>query len=121
MNASGQITAIRFYNNFFSNLPNKPTQIWLGETPLADLSNGWIPASQLTQVFSGSVDYPAGMNEITVTFATPFAYGGGNLVMMVFRPWDDRILYVRGFIFRPDRWLQPLFEHLQPQYPHRSG
>lgn len=89
MNASGQITAIRFYNNFFSNLPNKPTQVWLGETPLADLSNGWIPASQLTQVFSGDVAYPAGMNEITVTFATPFAYGGGNLVMMVFRPWDD--------------------------------
>ncbi|MBW6513229.1 MAG: carboxypeptidase regulatory-like domain-containing protein [Candidatus Syntrophosphaera sp.] len=89
MNVSGEITAIRFYNNFYTNIPNKPTQIWLGETYLTDLANGWIPASQLTQVFSGNVDYPAGINEITINLNTPYTYGGGNLVLMAFRPWDD--------------------------------
>ncbi|MGC9362761.1 MAG: carboxypeptidase regulatory-like domain-containing protein, partial [Candidatus Syntrophosphaera sp.] len=89
MNVAGQITHIRFYNNFMTNLPDKPTQIWLGQTDLFDLTGGWIPSSQLTEVFWGDVDYPAGQNEITIPLTNPFTYHGGNLVMMVFRPWEN--------------------------------
>ena len=89
LNIGGLITGIRFYNNFQTNLPNLDTVVWLGETVHSNLSGGWIPANQLTQVFNGPVNYPSGQNNITIPFSTPFAYGGGNLVMMVQRPYED--------------------------------
>ncbi len=89
MNVCGLITTLRFYNNFSTNIPASPTVIWLGETAQTDLSSGWILANQLTQVFGGPVDYPSGVNAITIPLTTPFVYNGGNLVLLVHRPWDD--------------------------------
>lgn len=89
LNVSGPITALRFYNNFTTAMPPLATVIWLGETQQQDLSGGWIPSSQLTQVFSGNVSFPTGINEITITLDTPFSYNGGNLALLVFRPWED--------------------------------
>lgn len=86
----GNISAISFYNNFVTNLPNMPTKIWLGSTQNADLSAGWIPSTQLTQVFDGTVNYPSGANTITIPLQTVFTYTGGNLVMMVQRPMDTQ-------------------------------
>jgi len=88
VNIGSLITEIQFYNNFVTNLPNKPTNIWVGETTHTDLSAGWIPSTQLTQVFSGNVNYPSGQNDILIHLTTPYTYGGGNLVVMVERPWD---------------------------------
>jgi len=88
LNIGGLLTDIQFYNNFSSNLPNKPTNIWVGETTQTDLSAGWIPSTQLTQVFSGNVNYPSGPNNILIHLTTPYPYGGGNLVVMVERPMD---------------------------------
>jgi len=88
LNIGGLMTGIQFYNNFATNLPNMPTNIWVGETTQTDLAAGWIPSTQLTQVFAGNVNYPSGANNINITFTTPFPYGGGNLVVMVQRPMD---------------------------------
>ena len=88
INLGGLITGIQFYNNFVTNLPDKPTKIWIGETTMTDLSGGWIPSTQLTSVYDGNVTYPSGPNLINITFTAPFAYGGGNLVIMVNRPMD---------------------------------
>jgi len=88
INTGGIINAIAFYNNFVTDLPQKPTKVWLGITQNTDLSGGWIPATNLTQVFDGNVDYPAGSNTIIIPLANPFIYAGGNLVMMVNRPMD---------------------------------
>jgi hypothetical protein len=88
MTMAGLITGVSFYNNFVTDLPNKPTKIWLGTTTQTDLSGGWIPATQLTLVYDGTVNYPSGQNMIMIPFATPFIFGGGNLVMMVNRPMD---------------------------------
>lgn len=84
----GQISAISFYNNFQTNLPGKPTRIWLGMTQQPDLGADWIPSNLLTLVFDGVVDYPNGANTVTIPLQTPFTYAGGNLVMMVNRPMD---------------------------------
>ncbi|MBM4399336.1 MAG: choice-of-anchor D domain-containing protein, partial [Candidatus Cloacimonetes bacterium] len=86
--AGGVLTTIAFYNNFLTNLPNKPTKIWLGVTNLADLSAGWISSNDLTLVFNGNVNYPSGINTITIPLDTPYPYAGGNLVMLVERPMD---------------------------------
>ncbi|MDP2400948.1 MAG: carboxypeptidase regulatory-like domain-containing protein, partial [Actinomycetota bacterium] len=88
LNIGGLITGIQFYNNFVTNLPNKPTKIWLAQTTQSDLAAGWIPSTQMTLVFDGTVNYPSGPNNILIPLATPFPYGGGNLAMMVQRPMD---------------------------------
>ena len=76
---SGTITSIAFYNQFADSPANGATKIWLGSTNLADLSAGWIPSTQLTQVFSGNVNYPSGQNDILIHLTTPYPYGGGTV------------------------------------------
>ncbi len=88
LNIGGLLTGIQFYNYFSTNLPNKPTRIWVGETTQTDLAAGWIPSSQLSQVFNGNVNYPSGANNIRIELNTPYHYGGGNLVVMIQRPMD---------------------------------
>ncbi|MDP3114947.1 MAG: carboxypeptidase regulatory-like domain-containing protein [Candidatus Cloacimonadaceae bacterium] len=86
----GTVTALSFYNSFVTNLPNKPTKIWLGSTQNDNLAGGWIPSTQLTLVYDGNVNYPIGQNTITIPLQTPYTYAGGNLVMMVNRPMDTQ-------------------------------
>ncbi|MDZ4122420.1 MAG: choice-of-anchor D domain-containing protein, partial [Candidatus Cloacimonadaceae bacterium] len=85
----GNISAITLYNQFLTaTLMDKPTKIWLGMTQLNDLSAGWIPATEMTLVFDGTVSYPAGENNIVIPLQTIFPYTGGNLVVMFNRPMD---------------------------------
>lgn len=90
LNVSGLLTTIKFYNNFQTDLSAIPTKIWVGETAQTDLSSGWIPCTELNLVFNGIVDYPSGSNDIDINLTTPYIYGGGNLVIMVERPWDTQ-------------------------------
>jgi hypothetical protein len=85
---SGQITALTYRNNFFSNLTGMPVKIWMGTTSATSLSAGWIPSTSLTLVFDGVIDFPSGVNEIAIRFQTPFNYTGGNLVIRTNRPWE---------------------------------
>ena len=86
---TGTITALEFYNNFPEALTGMPTRVFLGSTTQADLSTGYIPATELTLVFDGNVDYPAGENNISITLQTPYMHSAGNLVMLVHRPMDS--------------------------------
>lgn len=89
INLTGLITGIELYNNFSDDLSiGKPTKIWLGETTAMDMSGGWIPSTELTQVFDGLVSYPIGINNILITLDTAFPYMGANLILMVQRPMD---------------------------------
>lgn len=88
INTTGAITGIAYYNNFVSNLENKPVNIWMGNSTLADLTAGWVPSNQLTQVFAGNLSFPVGVNTIMIALPTPFNYTGGNLIMLVERPMD---------------------------------
>ncbi len=82
----GQITGLKFYNNFNSNLVGLPISIWLGTTTQANLADGYIPSTQLTLVHEGPVDFPSGENTISIVFNEPYMYlDGGNLVLMVHR------------------------------------
>ena len=56
-----------------------------GGTQLADLSAGYVNASDLTLVFDGTVTIPNGENVITFSFAQPYLYLGGNLLLLVQR------------------------------------
>ena len=83
---AGRITGIRFYSNFYNNLPNMPVSIWLGTNPQTNLDDGYIPSTELTLVYQGPVDFPRGENTIFISFNQPYLYlGGENLVMMVYK------------------------------------
>ncbi len=123
----GTVTALSFYNNFQTNLPNMPTRIWLGSTQSADLSAGWIPSTQLTQVFDGTVNYPSGINTITVALQNAFTYAGGNLVMLVQRPMDttyyssmDRFYCQSGGVNRT-RYVWSDWDPFDPATPPTGG
>ncbi|MBW6514598.1 MAG: carboxypeptidase regulatory-like domain-containing protein [Candidatus Syntrophosphaera sp.] len=89
-NFMGQILGIQLWNNFSTNLPAKPTKVWIGTTTQPDLSAGWIPSTQLTLVFDGTIDYPSGSNLINIPFNQPYMYlNGENLVLMFNRPMDS--------------------------------
>ena len=87
---SSTITGIALYNQFAVAPTNGATKIYLGTTQQTDLSNGFIPATELSLVFDGNVDFPTGSNTINITFQTPYMHTPGNLVMMVLRPMDTQ-------------------------------
>ncbi len=87
----GDLTAITFYNHFPEtvNLTDQPITIWVGETELQDLSGGYIPSTELTQVFNGTLNFPAGENAILIPLDEWYFYNGGNLVIFTYRPYDS--------------------------------
>ena len=88
-NFVGMIAGVKFYNQFSSNLTDMPIEIWLGSTTQTSLQDGWIPSTDLTQVYDGVMDFPSGENIINITFPEPYLHlDGGNLVMMTFSPMD---------------------------------
>jgi len=87
----GIIESLTYYNNFTNNITNAPIKIWLGHTDLESLEAGWIPSTDLTMVYDNTMSYSAGNHDVTIDLETPFLYEGGNLVVMVLRPFEDTI------------------------------
>lgn len=82
-NAAGNITGVKFYLDPTSSIANSSEWVvYLGQTTKTsfDSTTDWIPVSQLTQMYSGTVTNTNGVVEIT--FASPFAYNNtSNLVI----------------------------------------
>lgn len=90
-NFIGAITGIKLYTQFSTEIMARPVQIWMGRTTQNDLTQDWIPSTQLTQVFDSTVNFPFGENVVHINFQEPYLYlEGGNLVLMVFRPFDGQ-------------------------------
>lgn len=90
VNTFGSINSLILHNMFPTAIENTPIKVWMGISNLDDLSGGWIPASQLTMVYDGTVDFPSGENNIVIPLQVPFSYTGGNLVLMFKRPLDTQ-------------------------------
>jgi len=89
INAAGNITSISF---FFSTGSASATavsddwNIYLGHTTKTEFTDNddWVASANLTQVFSGSVAFPAAGNLMEIVFDTPFNYNNiDNLVVAV--------------------------------------
>jgi len=85
----GALTAVSYTNNFTSNLTDMPIKVWVGETDVTDLSDGWVDPTTLTLVYDGTMDFPSGENTIYIPFDMPYVYTGGNLVIYTNRVWED--------------------------------
>lgn len=82
-NAAGNITGLKFYMDpSMSITSSSQWVVYLGQTTKTTFASDtdWIPAAQLTQVFSGTVTLVNGV--IEVVFPTPFPYNNtSNLVI----------------------------------------
>ena len=87
----GVITGIKLYNVFNRSLNDKHVKIWMASTPLSDLSDGWISSDDMTLVFDGIVDFPAGENTIDIDFPEHFLFAEGeNLAVLFYKPTDQQ-------------------------------
>lgn len=98
-NFAGPISSIKLYHDPAASTLTVPVKIWLGTTQLEVLSEMWVPATQLTQVFDGNVQYQAGSTELDFYFDTPYLHPGGNLVVLINKPWED-FTYTNAPAFR---------------------
>lgn len=123
---SGVLTSIAYTNSFTSNLLDKSIRIWVGETTDDDLSEGWVPLSDLTLVFDGTVDFPSGKNSIIIPLDNPYIYGGGNLVVYANSVWEENYgLMVDNFMcsedFDSQRMLFQFADGATPMDPANPG
>jgi hypothetical protein len=86
--SGGAIYGVSYKPHLVSNIENREVRIWLGETQMQDLSEGWVDPSTLTQVFHGTISIPSGPATVTIDFDEPYIYQGGNLVIYAHRLWD---------------------------------
>lgn len=79
------ITKIRFYYISGNSATNDDWTVYLGTTTQNTYTTStasWVPTSALTQVFSGTVTFPAANNWMEITLTTPFVWNGtSNLVV----------------------------------------
>ena len=86
---TGMISGISLFSMLSSaGLNQKPIKIWIGEVDEANLCGGWVPASALTLVYDSNFTFPNSIRIIHIPFTQPYCYTGGNLVIMIMRPWD---------------------------------
>jgi len=81
----GLLTHISYFNNFESiAMLNEPVRIWISETMRTSFNDnqGWIPSTEMTLVYDGTVTFPTGINEVEIALQVPYAYTGQNLVIM---------------------------------------
>jgi hypothetical protein len=110
----GMIAGIGYIYSFRQNVSDAPLKIWMGECLQSDLTTGWIPASDLTLVFDGTASYQKGIDTVRIDFTNPYEYHGGNLVIMVNRPFDYTI-------FAGNELGPNLFQSSStPEHPGRS-
>jgi|GEM_PF-2882813 len=84
-----------------------PIQVWLAGTLSNDLEEGWIPITEMDLVFDGVAMLQTRDYALRITLDEPFAYYGGNLVMLVYHPvWPV--------------WAPPMFFRAQTVGTNRS-
>ena len=80
------ITKIRFFYASGSITNSDNWTVYIGSTNQTSFTSNtnWIPVAGLTQVFSGTVTYPAAGNWMELTLTTPFQWDGiSNIVIAV--------------------------------------
>lgn len=88
--SKGMIDQLTYFNNFSQDVMNKEVKVWMGETTRQHLTSGWIPPSELTLVFDGTVDFPQDQGEINIPLDTLFQYNGGILVIYSNRVFEQQ-------------------------------
>ncbi|HPT09772.1 MAG TPA: choice-of-anchor J domain-containing protein [Bacteroidales bacterium] len=85
LNTGGIVERLTYYTSFANSIPQRKVKVWMAQTDLDNFDAGAIPASKLTLVFDGKLDFTEGIGKINIQLTHPFVYtGSGNLVAMVY-------------------------------------
>jgi hypothetical protein len=97
INREGVIFGIRYKYNFASDETSTPIKIWMGSTTQGDMLT-WVPASELTLVFDGTVNFLKEAGSVYIPFQVPYNYADTslNLVIMV-QKIDDHTTINQNF------------------------
>ena len=89
LNTGGIIDRICYYRSFATDMLEKKIKVWIKEVDATSLSaETYVPPSQMTLVFDGMVDFPAGMGRSDIILSNPYVYSGsGNLLVTVYYYW----------------------------------
>lgn len=86
ISAGGDITSISFYYSSGSTTNSSEWTIYMGHTTKTSYESNtdWVGGADLTQVYTGTVTYPAAGNFMEIVFDTPFNYNNtDNLVIAI--------------------------------------
>ncbi len=70
------------YKSGFYEVTSVDTKVYLANTDRKNANDGWIPVSELTQVYAGNVSMIKGEGKIMLDLPVPFEYTGGNLAVV---------------------------------------
>lgn len=85
LNTGGIVDRLTYYTSFANSIPQRKIKIWMAQTDKASFDEGAIPASKMTLVFDGKMDFADGIGKVNIQLNQPFVYtGSGNLVVMVY-------------------------------------
>ncbi|MBI9034230.1 MAG: carboxypeptidase regulatory-like domain-containing protein [Bacteroidales bacterium] len=99
----GLITGISYDYTFVNNVEDVPVRIWIGQTDSTNLQGlewtaEWIPATELTLVYDGNLNYSIGSHSIFIQLETPYLYDNSNsIVIMTEKILDDYFEYNNRF------------------------
>ncbi len=103
----GLITGISYDYTFIENVEDAAVRIWIGQTDSTDLSGPeysveWIPATEMTLVYDGSLNYYEGEHSVFVQLETPYQHeNNNNLVIMTEKIMDTYYDYMNQFEAHP--------------------
>ena len=102
----GSLTRIGYTFNGIGDIdPGINVRLYAAVTELNAFSSTdtWIPTSEFTLIFEGELPVTEqGKRDIIVDLDTPFTYGGGNLVLMAYKP------YIPNWYVATNAWQQTM-------------
>ncbi|MDD2331159.1 MAG: hypothetical protein PHI68_00750, partial [Candidatus Cloacimonetes bacterium] len=141
---TGWIDSLTFYSDWINSVPIE-MQVLMGGTYLNHLEDSWVALSPADELYYGTHNFESDLQPVTIAFDAPFAYGGGNLILMTNRIRDlslwiaNEKFYAQNgninrtrkacsdvYVFDPEIPPQPTVEQLSACFPqvtfhYRSG
>ena len=92
----GNIRWIKYFTNF-AVAQTREVRIFMANTTEEELTQ-WLPEEIFIPVFEGTIDFPAGQNEVLITLDDYFVYEGENLVILSNRVYSTLITNNQRFM-----------------------
>lgn len=94
LNTGGIVERITYYTSFANSMPQRKIKVWMIQTDKADFDESAYPASRMTLVYDGKIDFADGRGKVNIHLTQPFNYtGGGNLAVMIYY-YDGGVPYI---------------------------
>lgn len=88
------ILALEYSWTYNMNITNKPVKIWIANTDINSLEDGWLPQNEFTLVYDGRLTLPTDKYSIKIDLQSPYFYNGKNVCIMTERTNDGNVINI---------------------------